>query len=129
MGGFPVLLECLNFYRKSFEPLEEWWNFRTHFIAFVDDIRHQTMRYNENLIRLLDPIVTDNEDLLKLVANPTDPRWKDGSLDGPLEQRLSSELDRFLRIVGRMKCVMDDLNKLLQIENGKVTTSPEFTPF
>ncbi|KAK0726731.1 hypothetical protein B0T26DRAFT_691523 [Lasiosphaeria miniovina] len=121
LGGFPVLLECLSFYRKSFEPLEEWWNFRTHFIAFVDDIRHQTMRYNENLIRLLDPIVTNNEDLLKLVADPADPRWKDGSLDGPLEQRLSSELDRFLRIVSRMKSVMDDLNKLLQIENGKVS--------
>ncbi|KAH7253214.1 hypothetical protein B0J15DRAFT_536219 [Fusarium solani] len=106
LGGFPILLNCLDYYRKGFEPLEEWFSFRTHFIAFVDNIRHQMMRYN---------------DLAKLVGDPTDSRWNDHSLDSLLEQRLSSELDRFLRIVHRMHEVMLDLNKLLQIEDGQVS--------
>ncbi|KAI1502965.1 hypothetical protein F5X99DRAFT_407522 [Biscogniauxia marginata] len=121
LGGFPILLNCLDYYREGFEPLEEWWNFRTQFLAFVDDIRHQMMRYNENMIRLLDPIVTDNESLAKLVEDPTDPRWKDGSLDGPLEQRLFSELDRFLRIIDRMHEVVVGLENLLQIKDGQVS--------
>jgi len=120
LGAFPILLNCLDYYREGFEPLEEWWNFRTHFIAFVDDVRHQMMRYNENMIRLLDPIITDNESLTKLVGNPRDPRWRDGSLDEPLEQHLASEHERFLRIVDRMNEVVEDLKKLLQIKDGRV---------
>ena len=120
LGSFPILLNCLDYYREGFEPLEEWWNFRTHFIVFVDDIRHQMMKYNENMIRLLDPIVPDNSSLTVLVRNPKDPRWTDGSLAGLLEQRLASEHGRFLRIVQRMEGVVGELKKLLRIEEGNV---------
>ncbi|KAI8635428.1 hypothetical protein F5Y19DRAFT_469299 [Xylariaceae sp. FL1651] len=121
LGGFPILLNCLDYYREGFEPLEEWWNFRTHFIAFVDDVRHQMMRYNENMIRLLDPVITDTGSLAKLVEDPTDHRWKDHSLDDLLKRHLASELDRFLRIINRMYDVVRDLNKLLQIQDGQVS--------
>lgn len=126
LGAFPILLNCLDYYRKGFEPLEEWFSFRTHFIAFVDNIRHQMMRYNKNMIQLLDPIISDNESLVRLVRDPTDSRWHDHSLDSLLEQSLSSELDRFFRIVGRMHEVMLDLNKLLQIEDGQVCFRPSY---
>ena len=120
LGSFPILLNCLEYYRQGFQPLDEWWHFRTEFIAFVDDIRHQSMRYNENMTRLLDPIIPDNESLKELVQNPQDPRWDDGSLVEPLEQRLASEWDRFLRIMRRMDEVMADLKKLLGIKDGEV---------
>ena len=123
LGGFPILLNCLDYYREGFEPLEEWWNFRTRFIAFVDDIRHQMMRYHQNLTLLLDPIVSDNTSLAALIGNPTDPRWKDGSLDKALKRRIASELDRFLRIIHRMHDTMEGLYRLLQIEDGQVCLS------
>jgi hypothetical protein len=81
LGSFPIILNCLDYYREGMEPLEEWWSFRTHFIEFVDGIRHQMMRYNENMTRLLDPIIPDNKSLATLIGNPADPRWNDGSLD------------------------------------------------
>lgn len=120
LGGFPILLNCLEYYREGFEPLNDWWHFRVHFIAFVDDVRHQMMRYHESLIRLLDPIISDNQSLLALIKDPTDSRWKDGSIEALLEDRLPSELDRLFRILNRMQEVMGDLNKLLGINNGKV---------
>lgn len=125
LGAFPILLKSLEHYREGFEPLEEWWNFRTHFIAFVDDIRHQMMRYNENLVRLLDPIIADTDELASLLRDSSlaDARWHDGTFEGPLKQRLASECDRFLRILRRMQEVMEDLGKLLQIDNGNVGTS------
>jgi hypothetical protein len=88
------------------------------------------MRYNENMIRLLDPIIADGSDLDNLVQDLKlrDPRWHNGSLDEPLKQRLGSESDRFFRILGRMKDVMDDLGRLLQIENGKVCTPSRGSP-
>lgn len=120
LGSFPILLSCLDHYREGFEPLEEWWNFRTHFIAFVDDIRHQMMRYNENIIRLLDPIISDKDSLTDLVRNAKDSRWTDGSLDALLEQRLASEYERVVRIIKRMEEVVEDLKKLLRIQNDDV---------
>ncbi|RYP43609.1 hypothetical protein DL770_011551 [Monosporascus sp. CRB-9-2] len=92
LGGFPILLNCLDYYRKGFEPLEEWWNFRTRFIEFIDNIRHQEMRYNENMYRLLDPIIPDVESLTRMINLPSsDPRWKSGSIQVALEKRLADE--------------------------------------
>lgn len=126
LGSFPIMLNCLDYYRQGFEPLEEWWNFREHFVAFVDDIRHQMMRYNENMVRLLDPIVVKSDSLAALVRNANDPRWTDGSLTHPLEQRLASEHGRFLRIIQRMEEEIRDLKKLLGIRDGNVRTGHGF---
>ncbi|KAK7439446.1 hypothetical protein Landi51_11116 [Colletotrichum acutatum] len=120
LGGFPILLNCIEYYHGAFEPMENWWHFRNHLIEFVDDIRHQNMRYHENLIQLLDPIIPDNESLMTLIGDPTDLRWKDGSLEDHLKDRFPSELDRFLRTIERMHDVMLELYKVLQIQDGKV---------
>lgn len=122
LGAFPIILNCLEYYRKGFEPLEEWWQFRTHFIAFIDDVRHQMMKYNENMIRLLDPIITSTgtDNLAALLMVPLDRSQPGVDLEQILEGRLASELDRFLRIINRMHELMLSLNKLLQIEDGKV---------
>lgn len=124
LASFPILLNCLDYYRRGFEPLENYWNFRAHLIAFIDDIRHQMMKYNENLIRLLDPIITDNDSLKALVHNAQEPRWTDGSLNVPLEKRLGSEYDRFLRIVKRMEEVVESLKEFLQIKDSDVPERP-----
>lgn len=123
LGSFPIILNCLDYYREGFEPLEEWWNFRTHFVAFIDDIRHQMMKYNENMIRLLDPIVANSDSLTTLVRDAEDPRWFDGSLTRLLEQRLASEHGRFLRIIRRMEEEIRELKRLLGIKNGNVCVS------
>ncbi|KAK1515138.1 uncharacterized protein CCOS01_13331 [Colletotrichum costaricense] len=119
LGGFPILLNCIDYYRGALEPMDNWWHFRKYLIEFVDDIRHQNMRYHDNLIRLLDPIIPDNESLVNLIRDPTDFRWKDGSLEDHLKDRFPSELDRFLRTIERMHDVMLELYKILQIRDGK----------
>ena len=126
LGSFPIMLNCLDYYRQGFEPLEEWWNFRTHFIAFVDDIRHQMMKYNENMVRLLDPMIVRSDSLTALVQDANDPRWTDGSLTQLLEQRLASEHERFLRIIQRMEEEIRDLKKLLGIRDGDVRNGHSF---
>lgn len=121
LGAFPIVLKWLDYYREGFEPLEEWFNFRTHFIAFIDDIRHQGMLYHQSIILLLDPIIPDPGSLNALIQNATDPRWSDGSLTDILKKRLvASELERFLRIVQRMEKEIRGLKKLLAIKGGRV---------
>ena len=123
LGSFPIILNCIEYYRKGFEPLEEWWNFRTSFIEFVYDFEQQQMLYRENLVRLLDPVIADNSSLHSLLRNAKDPRWTDGSLDGLLEQRLAGEHKRFLWIVHKMEKDMQGLKKLLRIDDSIVSHS------
>ena len=125
LGSFPIILNCLDYYREGFEPLEEWWSFRAHFIAFVDDINHQMMLYDRNMKRLLDPVIVDNDSLTSLVQNAKDPRWTDDSLKDLLEQRLPSQSERFLRIIKRMEEEISGLKKLLGIKDGEVRTERE----
>lgn len=121
LGSFPIILNCLDYYREGFEPLEEWWNFRTHFIAFVDDIRHQMMIYHLSITALLDPIISDPASLNALLKDANDERWEKDKLKGMLKQRLvASELERFLRIVQRMETEILKLKKLLGIKDGDV---------
>lgn len=124
LAAFPLVVNCLEHYRKGFEPLEDWWKFRTHFIDFIDDIRHQMMRYRANIMRLLHPIIADNDSFTALVQNAKEPRWTDGSLDALLEIRLASEYARFLKIINRMEEVVESLKKLLQIKDSDVRLRP-----
>ena len=129
LGSFPILLNCLDYYRKGFEPLEEWWNFRKHFVEFIEDIQHQMMLYSKSIEILLDLIITDPSSLNALVQNATDPRWSNGELTKILEQRLAaSELERFFRIVQRMEEEIKGLKKLLGIKDGNVRTLFSETP-
>jgi hypothetical protein len=120
LGTFPLVLGFLKKCREGFEPLDDWWHFRTKFIEFVDAIEHQKMLYRENMIRLLDPIVADTEILQAMVQDPRDPRWRDGKLDKEMEQRLASERDRFLRTCERMDKVMQELKDLLGVKHDGV---------
>ena len=49
------------------------------------------MRYQDDMVRLLDSVVAERDSLTKLVRDASDPRWIDGSLTNLLEQRLASE--------------------------------------
>ncbi|MCJ1428158.1 hypothetical protein MMC29_006066 [Sticta canariensis] len=115
LGAFPILVNCLQYYRKGFEPLEEWWKFRTSFIRFIDDISHEMMKYTTNMERLLHPIIVDNNSFRALMADAKEPRWTDGSLEILLENRLASQYGRFLRIVDEMEEIVESLKKFLQI--------------
>lgn len=126
LGSFPIILNCLDYYREGYEPLEAWWNFRAAFINFVDAIKHQMMRYDDSIKRLLDPIIPDPNSLIRLVQDTKDPRWFDESLNHHLEQRLAGEHGRFLRIMQRMEKDIVGLKKLLGIKDGEVRVQQRF---
>lgn len=129
LGAFPILVNCLQYYRKGFEPLEEWWNFRTSFIKFIDDISHEMMKYNTNMERLLHPIIADNDSFRALMEDAKEPRWTDGSLEVLLEHRLASQYGRFLRIVDRMEEIVKSLMDFLQVnKDGDVRPRPGRLP-
>ncbi|RPA83848.1 hypothetical protein BJ508DRAFT_374762 [Ascobolus immersus RN42] len=120
MGAFPLVMKGFQAYCEQFDNLEDYWRFRTSFLAFTDKIRHQMMLYNKNMQELLDPIIPDRNELERLMANPKDPGWSDAGMEVLLKQRLAGEHDRFLRTVDRMEEEMVQLRNLLKIENDEI---------
>ncbi|RYP05471.1 hypothetical protein DL765_009835 [Monosporascus sp. GIB2] len=111
LGGFPILLNCLDYYRKGFEPLEEWWNFRTRFIEFIDNIRHQAMRYNENMYRLLDPIIPDVESLNRMIDLP--------SSDPSFRKNKHNKIERLAKYNQQLQEILGYSERVLQISDRK----------
>jgi hypothetical protein len=120
LGVLPVVVSCAQHYRKGLEPLDEWYHFQTRFIEFIHSIRHQEMKFRRNVVELLRPMLDNEQELQALIRNLHHPRWSDGSLNDAFDKRLGEERDRFVYTLGEMGAVMKDLEKLLQIENGRV---------
>jgi hypothetical protein len=123
LGSFPILLNVLDYYRQSLQPLHDFVHFRTRLLAFTDKIRHQRMLYRQNMTELLKPTITRVEDRDALIDNANDPRWSDRSLELLLTGRLGGEEDRFIRIAGEMNDSLKALKKLLGIQEGSVRIS------
>jgi hypothetical protein len=121
LGGFPIVLKCLEEYRRVFEPIDDWWHFNHRFNGLVNDIRHQLLLFHVNMSRLLNPIVPSNDDFLQLANNPEDPRWLDGSLDRALQLRLGSEVDRVMDYIQRIYRSIEEVKSLLLIADGQVS--------
>ncbi|RPA83858.1 hypothetical protein BJ508DRAFT_51884 [Ascobolus immersus RN42] len=120
LGGFPLLIEGLNAYRRHFEVLQNWFEFRVKFVEFIDDVNHQMMLYESNLQNLLDPIVSNLKELEELQTDLGHPLWKDGRLLVRLKERLGIQYARFVRIMERMERTIRQLKDLLQITNGGI---------
>jgi hypothetical protein len=120
LGSFPILLNVLDYYRQSSQPLQDFVHFRTRLLAFTDKVRHQRMLYRQNMTELLRPTITRAEGRNSLVDDFNDPRWSDGSLEKLLSDRLEGEEDRFIRIVKDMADTLNELKRLLGIQEGRV---------
>ena len=122
LGVIPLILSAVENYRELYDQFEEYRNFDDTFSRFIESIQRQQARYQENLQRLLDPIISDPDDVDALIndLSLTDQRWHDGSLDGALKQRLATRHGSFFRVIGRIQTVLADLERMLQIKDGKV---------
>ena len=123
LGGFPILLNMLDYYKTCFQPLEEWWKFRREFVAFIDDISQQKMLFEQNLEALLAPIIDTDEEMTRLLQKPTPEAWKQRSLNDALVLRLSVHHERYFRLMERMLETIQKLYKLLGIQSGQVCTT------
>jgi hypothetical protein len=125
LGVLPIVVSCARQYRQGLEPLDDWIHFQTSFIEFIDEICHQDMMFQRNIRDLLRPMLENEQDLLALVNDIHHPKWSDGSLNDLLDQRLGDQRDHFVYNLGQMRDLVEGLEKLLQIKDGKVCEETE----
>lgn len=120
LASFPLLISALEHYREGFEPLADWWKFRTEFVAFIHVIDRQWLLFSENLEELLSPIITSEAEMGALLQDPIGAAWRCPELEAKLRERLPKSYPSYRDTIDDMKGSMDVLQKKLGLKDGKV---------
>ena len=120
LAAFPLLISALEHYRKGFEPLTGWWNFRTEFLSFQNAIIRQKVRFDENLEELLSSIIPSEAEMGALLQDPLGAAWRCPELEAKLKKRLPSSYQSYWDTIQEMQGSMDVLQDKLHTKDGKV---------
>jgi hypothetical protein len=120
LASFPLIISALEHYREGFEPIKDWWRFRTDFISFIHVISGQSLLFDENLEELLSPIIRSDAEMNVLLEDPMGQAWHDTNLEEGLRARLPKSFELYKHIIMDIKACMDKLQKKLDMQNGKV---------
>ena len=118
LAAFPVVISFLEHYRSGLETLQEWWKFRTEFLAFRTEVGVQSVFYTENLEALLAPIVASEVKMKALLDNPGGPPWQDPDLEQMLKERLPKSYDWYRSTVAAIIDILENMKRRLGIKPG-----------
>lgn len=122
LGGLPLLNEGVKAAKSYFEELGRWWEFRTDFEAFVRAIEFEEVIYGQNLDMLLRAIELSDKEYWSLRNSHTSNLWHHPDIMSKLRLHLGEALPLFITMLKELNRDIDELWKLLPIENGKVST-------
>jgi hypothetical protein len=119
LGGLPLLISAGEHYREGLEPLKKWIRFRKDFIGFIDRLDIERQLYRQMLQRLLLSAGVSHSQV-ELYMDSSFAGWQRENVQESVERRLGSVLPAFLSTVTVMNLLMDELQKLLSLKDGRV---------
>ncbi|KAL5415698.1 hypothetical protein PMIN06_002302 [Paraphaeosphaeria minitans] len=118
LGAFPLIITALEHYRDGFEPLHEWWTFESEFVNFIEEVKTQQDRFDNNLERLLSPFKFSDTQMNALLSQQSPEAWKGQDLQSGLMERLGRSYDSYMAICRKMNKTLRHLEKLVGIRDG-----------
>lgn len=122
LGAFPVLIYVLDKYREGAEVLVHWWQIRRAFLKCRQDLEYYRIIYEENIQRLLLPVVVDSDELDTLMKDPAGKGWEDKELETRLKSRLPKSHHLFLDIIHSMNELMESIKKEFGVQSATFQT-------
>jgi hypothetical protein len=116
LGAFPIAVWALEQYREVARRVGFWYEIRLEYQKSSNELKYHHLSFVRNLKQLLLPVVSDDAQLQRLMAEPGGEAWKDPAIIKLLEGRLQDSYALYLEIIGEMRVVMDDLNKELAVD-------------
>lgn len=108
--------------QEGFEPLQKWKRFRKDFIAFIDSIDIEQRLFHQMLERFLISADITHEEQSSLMNNPDHTGWHSKGLVDMLKSKLGDAYEAYMNTLRTMCGLMADLQSLLCLSNGKVST-------
>lgn len=123
LASFPLVVSVIDAYRNGLKPLRRWWQYRTQVLNLYNAVKSQQIMFQNNIERLLDPIVTSSLQMQRLLnsTNMVDPEWQNPGLAENLKRKLSSSYRPYMNTVLRISKTLEELEARLGIVGGMVT--------
>jgi hypothetical protein len=118
LGAFPLFISALERYRDTAETLGVFWKIRKEYKTWTHSLNICQLAFEQNLQELLLPLIVDEDELQKLIAEPDGPEWKNPELEQRLRQRLPKSYELYLESIDGIKDVMDQLKRELGIDKA-----------
>jgi hypothetical protein len=107
LGASPLLIAVIEHYEKTAKVARTWWRFRTTYARDIRMIKDCQTFFKLNLRLLLEPLTHDGvvsrRELEALLADLSDPGWKDAHVELALRERLSDYYERYLEVLLEIK--------------------------
>ncbi|KAF2825537.1 hypothetical protein CC86DRAFT_371164 [Ophiobolus disseminans] len=117
LGAFPVLLHALEGYRIAAEGATEWKNIEDAYQQCEDDLLAHQSLFQETIELLLLPVVSTEDELQALLADPAGAGWHDKVLDDKLRQRIPRSYIVFLNTMKKINKLVDRLSKEVGVKD------------
>lgn len=118
LAAFPLAISALEHYRTTAETLGVFWKIRREYKTWMHGLKIGRLAFEQNLEQFLLPLIADEDELERLIAEPDGPGWKNPVLEKRLRQRLPKSYDLYLESIDHIKDVMDDLSHELGIDKA-----------
>jgi hypothetical protein len=118
LGAFPIALEALEKYREMAKVWGFWWEIRYPYQKCKCELKFHHLSLNRNLKQLLLPLVAEDEQIQRLLADPGGEEWQQQSIAKQLEDRLQESHDLYLEIIQQLRRTMDEIKKDLAIDKA-----------
>lgn len=129
LAVFPLVISALEHYREGFEPLKDWWKFRTEFLTLIHSTGLQSVRFLENIEEILSPIVESDEEYDALMKDPGGPAWRNPEMEERLRRRLPKSYEWYCATIEEMNGVMTKLMGKLDIRPANANIKESWTKY
>lgn len=120
LGSFPIVLEALDKYREVARLWGFWWEIRSAYQKCSNEVKFHRLSFNRNLKQLLLPMVADQSQIQRLLAEPDGDLWRQPHIEQQLIDRLQDSYELYLDIIRQLQRTTKDLNNELAMDKTGV---------
>ncbi|KAK7989931.1 hypothetical protein PG989_010246 [Apiospora arundinis] len=117
LGAIPLTLELLKHYEDAAKRLSYWRKIELEYSHCEGELGVQALFFKQNLRRLLLPLDMDDIEIDSLLANPSDPMWKNPSVEHRLEERLKDAYPYYVKYMARLEQTIEALKAILAVDS------------
>ena len=115
LGAFPLLISALEHSREAAEVYDDWWQIKKEYKKCKQELLCAELALESNLEWLLLPMITDDDEVTKLMSEPGSARWKNPQLEESLKRRLPRSYGLFIDTVNDINFTISELKEELGV--------------
>jgi hypothetical protein len=120
LGAFPLLVSGIEHWRDVAKVGGFFWQIRKEYTRCQRNVQFHEILYKKNLRELLLPLISDGDEVAKLIANPGGQRWADKALQERLVGRLHDSYQLYQDTITEMNEIVEELKKELCFDKENV---------